>query len=162
MAITFVGDSTFQTAAAASSWALPKPSGVLAGDVMIATVASSAVATDIIIPPAGWTLLQRQTTATSITMATYVRVAANAAIAADGTGVVSATSASAQAERIANETTAPSGEAFSAPTTKATGIQLPDIPAGSCVGVWIRRTATNSAAIDSDGAVVRLEGDSQQ
>lgn len=84
---------------------------------------------------------------------------ANLAIAMDGTGVVSATSASAQAERIANEATAPTGETFTSPTSKAAGIALPSIPAGSCVGIWVRRTATNSAALSNDGGSLRIEGD---
>lgn len=84
---------------------------------------------------------------------------ANTAIALDGTGVVAAGSSTAQAERVANENTAPTGEAFSSPTSKAGGIAVPNIPAGSCIGIWIRRTATNSAAINADGATVRIEGD---
>ncbi len=81
------------------------------------------------------------------------------AIALDGTGVVAAGLTTAQAERVANENTAPTGEAFSSPTTKATGIAVPNIPAGSVIGIWIRRTATNSAAISGDGATIRVEGD---
>lgn len=85
---------------------------------------------------------------------------ATAAVALDGTGVVAAGLATAQAERVANENTAPTGEAFSAPTTKGTGIAVADIPAGSCVGVWVRRTAANTGAQNLDGVVLRLEGDS--
>lgn len=84
---------------------------------------------------------------------------ADAALAIDGIGVVTATSASAQAERIANENTAPSGETFTAPASKAAGITVPNIPAGSCIGVWIRRTAANTAAMNNDGATPRIEGD---
>ena len=92
-------------------------------------------------------------------LAAEVASGTNVALAIDGTGVVTATSASAQAERIANENTAPSGEAFSSPTTKGAGISVPNIPAGSCIGIWIRRTATNSAAQNADGATPRIEGD---
>lgn len=81
------------------------------------------------------------------------------AIAIDGTGVVTATSASAQAERVANENTAPSGEAFTVPFTKAAGISVPNIPAGSVIGIWIRRTATNSPAFDNDTIYIAVEGD---
>lgn len=85
---------------------------------------------------------------------------ANAAIAADGTGVVSATSASAQAERVANENTAPSGETFTSPTTKAgSSISIASLGAGQVIGIWVRRSATNSGAQNLDGVVVRLEGD---
>jgi hypothetical protein len=84
---------------------------------------------------------------------------ATAAIAIDGTGVVSATSASAQAERITNETTAPSGESFTAPTTKGTGLAVGNIGAGQCIAIWVRRTAANTAAVDTDGVIIRAEGD---
>jgi hypothetical protein len=81
------------------------------------------------------------------------------AIGLDPAGVVSATSASAQAATIANDTSAPAGVSFSSPTTKATGLSIGDIPAGSCQAIWVRRTATNSAATNSDGATIRAEGD---
>ena len=84
---------------------------------------------------------------------------ADAAIALDDTGVVAEDSASAQAERIADENTAPSGETFSAPTSKATGLAPGDIGPGQCVAVWIRRTATDSAALNDDGFQLNIEGD---
>lgn len=84
---------------------------------------------------------------------------ANVAIALDGTGPVSATSASAQAERIANENTAPSGETFSSPTTKAGSALSVTLGSGQCIGVWVRRTATNSAAVQGDNVTIRIEGD---
>lgn len=84
---------------------------------------------------------------------------ANAAIAIDGTGVVDSDSASAQAETVANESTAPSGESFSAPTTKGTGLSIGNIPADDVQAIWVRRTATNSAAQNADGVTIRVEGD---
>lgn len=84
---------------------------------------------------------------------------ANIAIALDQTGVVAGNLATAQAERVANENTAPTGETFSSPTTKATGLSIGDIPAGSCIGIWVRRTATNSAPLDNDSVTIRVEGD---
>ena len=82
---------------------------------------------------------------------------ADAAIALDQTGVVSSTLTTAQAERVANENTAPTGETFSTTATSyATGLAPADIPAGSGIAVWIRRTATNSAAINNDGATVAI------
>ncbi len=80
-------------------------------------------------------------------------------IALDGTGVTSATLATAQAERVANENTAPTGETFSAPTTKAGGLAPANIPFGSVLPIWIRRTAANTAALNNDGATIRIEGD---
>lgn len=84
---------------------------------------------------------------------------ANAAIAIDGTGVTANNSASQQMEEVANENTAPSGESFSSPTTKGTGLSIGNIPAGSVQGIWVRRTATNSAAQNADGVTIRCEGD---
>lgn len=65
----------------------------------------------------------------------------------------------AQALTIANRTTAPTGVAFSAPGTKATALNIGDIPAGSVKGIWIRRTAANTAPVSNDGATIRVEGD---
>lgn len=84
---------------------------------------------------------------------------ASIAIAASGTAASAVGSASAQAEEVADESTAPTGPSFSAPTSKGSGISLGDIPAGQCKGIWVRRTAANSAALDNDGATIRVEGD---
>lgn len=64
-----------------------------------------------------------------------------------------------QAVAIGNETTAPAGVTFSSPTTKSAGVVLGDIPAGHCRALWIKRTATNSAALNTDGVTVSVEGD---
>lgn len=82
-----------------------------------------------------------------------------AAIGLDPVGVTAKGSASAQAATIANENTAPAGVSFSAPTTKGTGLSIGNIPAGSVVAVWTRRTAANTAALDNDGVTLRAEGD---
>lgn len=63
---------------------------------------------------------------------------------------------------IANKNTAPTGVTFSTPTTKATGLALSDLPAGQVRAVWVRRTATNSAAASNDSVQVRVEGDTLQ
>ena len=85
---------------------------------------------------------------------------ANIAIAIDNLAASAIGSSSAQAAEIANETTAPSGVgSFSSPTTKGAGLALSDIPAGQCRAVWMRRTATNSAALSADGVTLRVEGD---
>lgn len=81
------------------------------------------------------------------------------AIALDQTGVVAAGSATAQAERVANEGTAPTGETFSSPTTEAAALTIGNIPAGSVQAIWIRRSAANTAAIDNDSATFRCKGD---
>ncbi len=85
---------------------------------------------------------------------------ANVAIGIDTTAASAIGSASAQALEVANEDTAPTGVTFSSPTTKAAGLDLADLAAGNCRAIWWRRTTTNSAALNNDGATVRVEGDS--
>lgn len=84
---------------------------------------------------------------------------ADTAIALDGTGIVDFNAAGAQAERVANELTAPSGEVFSAPTTKGAGLLIGDLAPGKVQAIWVRRTANNTAAFDNDGVTIRVEGD---
>lgn len=82
-----------------------------------------------------------------------------AAIGLDPAGVTPKGQASPQAATIANESTAPAGVTFSAPTTKGTGLAIGNIPAGSVAAIWVRRSAANTAAQDLDGVIVRVEGD---
>ncbi len=82
-----------------------------------------------------------------------------AAISIDTTGVTAKGSSSAQAKTVADENTAPATQTFTAPTTKGTGLSIGNIAAGSVQGIWVRRTAANTAALDLDGAVIRCEGD---
>ena len=84
---------------------------------------------------------------------------ANAAIAVDGVVASAIGATAAQADEVANESTAPTGESFSAPTTKATGLSIGNLAAGNCRAIWVRRTAMNSVALDNDGVTVRCEGD---
>lgn len=85
---------------------------------------------------------------------------ADVSVALDLTGVVPVGQATAQAAQIANKNTAPAGTtAFSSPTSKAVGLDIGDIPAGSVIAVWIRRSARNTAAQDNDGGTLRIEGD---
>jgi hypothetical protein len=86
---------------------------------------------------------------------------ADAAIALDGTAASDVDSASQQMERIADESTPPSGESFSAPTTKGTGLSIGDLNPDFCKGIWVRRTATDSAALANDGVTIRCEGDTE-
>ncbi len=76
---------------------------------------------------------------------------ATAAIGVDPTGISDYEESDAQAVQVATETDAPAGVAFSAPTSKATGILVGDVPAGHCFAVWYRRTAANNGAKDLDG-----------
>jgi hypothetical protein len=82
------------------------------------------------------------------------------AIAIDNAAASAVGSASAQADLIGAETTAPSSVgAFSSPVTKATGLSLGTIAAGNCRAVWVKRTPLNNGARNPDSAVVRFEGD---
>ena len=85
---------------------------------------------------------------------------ASIAIATDDIASSAIGSGSAQAAAIGAETTAPSGtSAFSSPTTLGTGLSLGNIAAGSCKAFWIRRTASNSAALSNDGVTIAVAGD---
>jgi len=67
-----------------------------------------------------------------------------------------------QALTIANETTAPVGVSFSAPTTKGTGISVGSLAAGECIALWVRRTSANTSAKDNDGVTISISGDSNE
>jgi len=82
---------------------------------------------------------------------------ASLSIGLDPVGVVAASAV--MGTSIGSETSAPAGVTFSAPTTKAAGLSPGDVPAGSGFIVWVKRTAANNAAIDSDGGTFRAEGD---
>jgi hypothetical protein len=85
---------------------------------------------------------------------------ASIAIAIDNVAASAIGSSSAQADQIANETTAPTAVgAFSSPTTAGTGLSLGTIPVGQCRAVWVRRTAANSAALSADGVTISVTGD---
>ena len=92
-------------------------------------------------------------------MSAEITGGANAAISIDTTVASPIGQATAQALEVADEDTAPAGLTFSAPTTKATGLSIGDLAAGNCRAIWVRRSATNSAALDNDGVTVRCEGD---
>lgn len=97
-----------------------------------------------------------------IWMSAEVSGGCDIAIAASASGVVDEDSASAQAEEIADEgdsTNQLTGLSFSSPTSKGAGISLGDIPAGDCIGIWVRRTANDTSAVDNDGATLKVEGD---
>lgn len=86
---------------------------------------------------------------------------AAAAIAIDDLAASAKGSASAQADEIADENTAPGAGvgSFSSPTTKGAGLSLGNIAPAQVRAIWVRRTAANSAALDNDGVTIRVEGD---
>jgi len=97
--------------------------------------------------------------ASAVWMAAEVAGGTSVAIALDATGVVSGTLATAQAQEIADEGTAPTGLTFASPTTEGAALTVGDIPAGSCQAIWVRRTAADTAAISGDGVTLRIKGD---
>jgi len=84
---------------------------------------------------------------------------ASIALGVDTTAESAKGGASAQMLTIANETTAPAGVTFSSPTTLGTGLALSNIPVAHVKGIWIRRTAANSAALSADGFTLTVAGD---
>ena len=63
-------------------------------------------------------------------------------------------------EVIADESTAPVGEVFTHPVTKAAGLAVGNVPAGEHIGIWVRRTImAGAAAFNQDGGTIRAEGD---
>lgn len=84
---------------------------------------------------------------------------ASTAIGADTTAASAKGAAPAQLLTIANNTTAPAGVSFSSPTTLGTGISLGNIPVANVKGLWIRRSAANTAALSADGATFAVGGD---
>jgi len=81
------------------------------------------------------------------------------AIGLDPAGVVAGNLGTAQAATVADESTAPTGVTFSAPTTEGAALTIGDIAPGGCQAVWARRTANNTAAVNADGATFRVRGD---
>lgn len=78
----------------------------------------------------------------------------------DTTAALVVSSASVQAVTIANKNTAPAGASFTSPTTKGAAATTPgNINATFVKCIWVRRTAANTVAVDSDGGTVRVEGD---
>jgi len=82
-----------------------------------------------------------------------------AAISVDTTATSAKGATAAQAKEVANENTAPATQTFTAPTTKATGLAIGDLLPGQVRGIWVRRTAGNTAALDNDSVTLRVEGD---
>ncbi|UVF62286.1 hypothetical protein [Nitrososphaeria virus YSH_462411] len=63
-------------------------------------------------------------------------------------------------ETIVNESTAPSGESFSAPASKGAGLSFGNITAGQRYGLWIQRVVNASAAAaNANAATISVEGD---
>ena len=83
------------------------------------------------------------------------------AIAIDNVAASAIGSSSAQAFAATDSSTSPGGSAgsFSSPSSSGAALSLGNIPAGFCKAVWIRRTAANTGALDSDGSTFIVFGD---
>jgi hypothetical protein len=63
-------------------------------------------------------------------------------------------------ETLSDESTAPSGETFSAPTTYAGGLSIGSLAAGEKKGLFIRRTVdAGTAAVNDDAVTIKYDGD---
>lgn len=60
---------------------------------------------------------------------------------------------------VGNESTAPAGVTFSAPSSFAGGLVIGDIPPGQHKAVWVRRTVNAAAAAFADSFTLRVQGD---
>lgn len=65
----------------------------------------------------------------------------------------------ATAETVADESTAPAGEAFSAPANEGAALVIGDIPPGQHMAIWIKRIVTASATAANETAVIRTKFD---
>jgi hypothetical protein len=98
-------------------------------------------------------------TSAKVWISAEVASGATAAIGIDPTAASAIGASSAQAVQVTDGNTAPVGVTFSSPTTEGAGLSLGDIPAGSCKALWVRRSATNSAALNNDGFTLTVKGD---
>jgi len=73
---------------------------------------------------------------------------------------VEGTNATDQIQTIVDESTAPTAISFSHVTSKATGLSLGNIPAGSASGIWMKRIVPEScAAYTGNSMILKVEGD---
>lgn len=79
------------------------------------------------------------------------------ALGVDSRPVNSATALAPQTTEVGSGYTAPSGVAFSAPSTYGAGVVLGDLPPGFGRGVWVRRTPTTSPDAAAESRDVTLE-----
>jgi hypothetical protein len=85
---------------------------------------------------------------------------ASLSLAADSTAASAVGASAAQMLTATSELAGPQTSlTYTAPTTAAAGVALGTIPVGNVKGLWIRRTAANTAALSNDGATVAVTGD---
>lgn len=84
--------------------------------------------------------------ATSEMLSALVWISANTPLAGSSLAIGVGTAAVNGAEQtVADESTAPSGVAFSEPASQGVGLALGSIPAGQHKAIWLRRTLTAGA-----------------
>lgn len=99
-------------------------------------------------------------TAPVVWLTSEVAGGATVSIAIDNVAATAIAASGTQACQITFSTNVPPATgAFSAPTTKETGLSLGNLLPGRVRAVWIRRTASNTGAVPNDGATWRFEGD---
>lgn len=84
---------------------------------------------------------------------------AGISIGVDPAAATAVGAAGPQAATIADKDSIPAGVVFSTPTTEGTGIALGDIAAGQVRGIWVKRLAANTAALDNDSVTITVTGD---
>lgn len=90
---------------------------------------------------------------------------ADAEIGIDPTAASAIGAATDQAVEVADEDTAPAGVSFVNEATagsKANGLDLGDIGPGECRAIWVKRTTTNSGALNNDGVTIMVSGDTAE
>ena len=87
---------------------------------------------------------------------------ANVFLGVDATPATTGSFTGVQASSVAGETSVPGGVTFINALTYATGISIGNLNPGHCRGLWVRRDAQNSAAINSDGFYLAVQGESDQ
>lgn len=85
---------------------------------------------------------------------------ADSAIGVDGTTASVIGDTNSQAVTIADEDIAPSGVSFTSPVDYDGGIVIGNLEAGECRAFWVKRTTSNSAAVENDGVSIRVQGES--
>ncbi len=83
---------------------------------------------------------------------------ANIAFCVDSTAASAIGQSSAQAKEVTDESTQPTEPTFYTTTTKGLNISGSFQP-GYCRAFWVRRTATNSVALNNDSVTIKIEGD---
>lgn len=109
-------------------------------------------------------LLNNHATLTASNVTVYVPAevggGAGVAIALDNAAASAKGGSSAQADLIANETTAPTAVgSFSTPTSDGAGLSIGTLAPGQVKAIWVKRTAANSGPLSGDGFTLGVSFD---